>query len=116
MPLEPPDTGTGINNVSAVLDVRFGARRLLLTGDVEEAIDPQLLAAGIANGGRLDLLKVAHHGSRTASTEAFLAALRPRVAVVSAGTGNPYGHPTRQALDRLAAVGARVFRTDPTAA
>ena len=112
MPFEPPDTGTGINNVSAVLDLHFGARRLLLMGDVEEAIDPQLIAAGIADGRRLDLLKVAHHGSRTASTEAFLGALRPRVAVISAGTGNPYGHPTRQTLDRLAAVGARAFRTD----
>ena len=112
VPFEPPDTGTGINNVSAVLDLRFGVRRLLLMGDVEEAIDPQLIAAGIADGGRLDLLKVAHHGSRTASTEAFLAALRPRVAVISAGTGNPYGHPTRQTLDRLAAIGAGVFRTD----
>ena len=89
VPFEPPDTGTGINNVSAVLDLRFGARRLLLMGDVEEAIDPQLLAAGIADGRRLDLLKVAHHGSRTASTEAFLAALRPRVAVISAGTRQP---------------------------
>ncbi len=112
VPFEPPDTGTGINNVSAVLDLRFGVRRLLLTGDVEEAIDPQLIAAGIADGRRLDLLKVAHHGSRTASTEAFLGALRPRVAVISAGTGNPYGHPTRQTLDRLAAISARVFRTD----
>ncbi len=112
VPAEPPDNGTGINNVSAVLDLRFGARRLLLSGDIEEAIDPQLLAAGITEGGRLDLLKVAHHGSRTASTEAFLGALRPRVAVISAGSRNPYGHPTRQALDRLAAVGARVYRTD----
>jgi competence protein ComEC len=112
VPPEPPDTGTGINNVSAVLDLRFGARRLLLSGDIEEAIDPQLLASGITDGGRLDLLKVAHPGSRTASTDAFLGALRPRVAVVSAGAKNPYGHPTRQALDRLAAVGARVYRTD----
>jgi competence protein ComEC len=112
VPFEPPDTGTGINNVSAVLDLHYGVRRLLLMGDVEEAIDPQLIAAGIADGRRLDLLKVAHHGSRTASTEAFLGALRPRVAVISAGTGNPYGHPTRQTLDRFAAIGARVFRTD----
>jgi beta-lactamase superfamily II metal-dependent hydrolase len=91
VPPEPTDAGTGINNVSAVLDLRFGARRLLLTGDIEEGIDPQLLAAGIANGGRLDLLKVAHHGSRTASTEAFLAALRPRVAVISAARTTPTG-------------------------
>ena len=112
VPVQPPDTGTGINNVSIVLDVHFGARRLLLVGDIEEAIDPQLLAAGIANGGGLDVLKVAHHGSRTASTEPFLAALQPRVAIVSAGTGNPYGHPTQQTLDRLRAVGARTYRTD----
>jgi competence protein ComEC len=112
VPAEPPDTGTGINNVSIVLDVHFGERRLLLTGDVEQAIDPQLLAAGLADGDSLDVLKVAHHGSRTASTEALLAALRPRLAIISAGTGNPYGHPTRQTLDRLEAVNARTFRTD----
>jgi competence protein ComEC len=112
VPADPPDAGTGINNVSIVLDVRFGARRLLLTGDVEEAIDPQLLAGGLADGRRLDVLKVAHHGSRTASTVAFLAALQPRVAIISAGTGNPYGHPTQQTLDRVQAAGARTYRTD----
>src|SRR3990170_1007822 len=112
VPAEPPDSGTGINNVSLVLDVRFGARRLLLTGDVEEEIDPRLIADGVADGRRLDVLKVAHHGSRTSSTEAFLDALRPRVAIVSAGAGNPYGHPTAQALDRLRAAGARTYRTD----
>jgi competence protein ComEC len=112
VPAEPPDTGTGINNVSIVLDVRFGERRLLLAGDVEQAIDPQLLAGGLADGRSLDVLKVAHHGSRTASTEALLAALRPQVAIISAGTGNPYGHPTQQTLDRLQAIGARTYRTD----
>jgi competence protein ComEC len=112
VPLEPPDAGTGINNVSIVFDVRFGSRRLLLTGDVEEAIDPQLLGAGLADGRRLDVLKVAHHGSRTASTVELLAALQPRVAIISAGTGNPYGHPTKQTLDRLQAVGAKTYRTD----
>ncbi len=109
VPAEPPDSGTGINNVSVVLLGTIGERRFLLAGDVEEEIDPTLLASGTPP---IDLLKVAHHGSRTATTDAFIAAVRPRVAVASAGTGNPYGHPARATLDRLARAGARVYRTD----
>jgi competence protein ComEC len=109
VPAEPPDTGTGINNVSVVLLGTVGQRRFLLAGDVEQDIDPSLLADGLPH---LDLLKVAHHGSRTATTEAFVAAVRPKVAVASAGAGNTYGHPARATLDRLAAAGARVYRTD----
>ena len=109
VPEEPPDTGTGINNVSIVLLGEVAGRRFLLTGDVEEGIDPILLAGGVP---RLDLLKVAHHGSATASTDAFLAAARPAVAVTSAGFGNPYGHPAPSTLSRLRASGATVFRTD----
>jgi hypothetical protein len=106
---EPPDSGTGINNVSVTLLGTVGERRFLLAGDVEEEVDPSLLAAGLP---RLDFLKVAHHGSRTATTEAFVAAVRPRVAVASAGTGNRYGHPARSTLERLSSAGARVYRTD----
>jgi competence protein ComEC len=109
VPAEPPDSGTGINNVSVVLLGTIGQRRFLLAGDVEQDIDPSLLATGLP---RLDLLKVAHHGSRTATTDAFVNAVRPRVAVASAGAGNPYGHPARATMDRLAAAGARVYRTD----
>ena len=109
VPLEPPDSGTGINNVSVVMLGQVGPRRFLLMGDVEQAIDPELLAAGLP---RVDLLKVAHHGSRTATTQAFVDAVRPQIAVASSGTGNPYGHPTRQTLERLADAGARVLRTD----
>ena len=78
-------------------------------GDVEEGIDPSLLAEGLPH---VDLLKVAHHGSKTATTEPFVEATRPKVAVASAGAGNPYGHPAKATLDRLAAAGARVLRTD----
>ncbi len=109
VPLEPPDGGTGINNVSVVLLGEVAGRRFLLMGDVEEGIDPTLLASGLPT---VDFLKVAHHGSRTATTEPFVEAVRPKVAVASAGTGNPYGHPARATLDRLAAAGARVLRTD----
>ncbi len=114
VPLRPANSGKAVNNVSLVLDLRFGARRLLLTGDVEEEIDPQLLAAGLApsDGRRLDVLKVAHHGSGSATTDAFVERLRPHVAVVSAGWGNPYGHPSPRTVARLEEVGARLFRTD----
>ena len=104
-----PDGGSAINNVSVVLLGSVGAQRFLLTGDVEEDIDPSLLAAGLPT---VDLLKVAHHGSRTATTAAFVEQTRPRVAVASAGAGNPYGHPVRSTMDRLSAVGASVLRTD----
>lgn len=113
VPATAPSEGRRVNDTSVVLDLRFGARRILLTGDIEDDVDPRLLAAGIGEGGqRLDVLKVAHHGSRTATSDGWLAALRPRVALVSAGVGNPYGHPARPTLERLEAHGARVLRTD----
>jgi competence protein ComEC len=109
VPLEPPDGGTGINNVSIVLLGEANGRRFLLSGDAEEDIDPRLLATRLP---RLDILKVAHHGSATATTQGFLDAVRPRVAIASAGTGNPYGHPAGSTLARLRDSGARVYRTD----
>ena len=109
VPLKPPDTGTGINNVSIVFLGEANGRRFLLMGDVEQGIDPTLLARGLP---RVDVLKIAHHGSKTATTQAFVDAVRPRVAIASAGTGNPYGHPARSTLDRVRASGARVYRTD----
>jgi competence protein ComEC len=109
VPAEPSDSGTGINNVSVVLLGAIGERRFLLAGDVEQDIDASLLAAGLP---RLDFLKVAHHGSRTATTGPFVEAVRPRVAVASAGAGNRYGHPARSTIERLAEAGARVYRTD----
>ena len=109
VPLKPPDGGTSINNVSIVLLGEFDQHRFLLAGDVEEGVDPELLARGLPT---VDLLKVAHHGSRTATTEAFLETVRPRVAVVSAGAGNPYGHPAPATIDRLHAIARETYRTD----
>ena len=109
VPLHPPDGGTSINNVSIVLLGEVGSQRFLLAGDVEEGVDPELIGRGLPS---LDLLKVAHHGSKTASTEAFLETVRPKVAVVSAGLGNPYGHPAPATLDRLHAIAGKTFRTD----
>jgi competence protein ComEC len=114
VPLHPQNNGSAVNDVSIVLDIRFGERRFLLTGDVEQEIDPELLAAGLGSSDQppVDLLKVAHHGSRTATTDALLRAIAPKVAFVSAGLGNPYGHPAPSTMQRLQAAGADVYRTD----
>ena len=109
VPREPPDGGRSINDVSIVLLGEVAGRRILLTGDVEDDVDPILAERGLPP---IDILKVAHHGSATASTGMFLAAVRPRVAIVSAGADNPYGHPARSTIERLAGTGARVLRTD----
>ncbi len=113
VPERADDDGKGLNNLSIVLDVHFGQRRMLLGGDMEQEIDPQLLRGGLdARHRPLDVLKVAHHGSATATTPELLAALRPKVAIISAGTENRYGHPASKTLAALAAAGARTLRTD----
>ncbi len=112
LPATAPGTGRGVNDTSIVLSISLGQQRILLTGDLEEDRDADLLEAIEADGRRWDLLKVAHHGSATASSGPLLEVLRPRLAAVSAGTGNDYGHPARATLHRLAGVGAAVWRTD----
>ena len=107
-----PSTGRAINDTSIVLAIGVGRQRLLLTGDLEDDRDAALLEVLPADGRRWDLLKVAHHGSATASSGPLLAVLRPRLAAISAGLGNDYGHPATATLERLAQVGATVWRTD----
>lgn len=97
------------NNASLVLRVQCGGPRLLLVGDLEREGEEALLARGA--DVRAEVLKVSHHGSRGASHPAFLAAVRPRLAIVSVGP-NPYGLPHVEALARLSRAGAVVLRTD----
>jgi competence protein ComEC len=109
VPEAPASTGRGINDVSIVLLGEANGLRFLLTGDAEEDVDPGLLAAGLP---RIDVLKVAHHGSATATSQALLDAIRPRLALISVGADNDYGHPAPETLERLAGVGAAIHRTD----
>lgn len=99
------------NDRSLVLSVAALGRRLLLAGDIEARAEDELARLAAASLPA-DLLKVAHHGSRTSSSELFLALARPRYAIVSAGLGNVYGHPSPSVLRRLADGGARVLRCD----
>ena len=98
------------NNDSLVFRITYGSRSFLLTGDMEHAIESRLLASG-ANL-HADVLKVGHHGSRTSSTPAFLEAVAPSVALISAGYENSFGHPHPDVLGRLWARHVAVLRTD----
>ena len=109
VPAEASDDGGTVNDASIVLLGSFEGRRFLLTGDAEADVEELLVARGLPT---IDLLKAGHHGSRTSTTEALVAATRPRVAAVSVGARNDYGHPSREVLARLAAAGAAVLRTD----
>lgn len=98
--------------------LEFNGKRVMFTGDAQSQAENDFcdIAAGINTD--VDVLKVAHHGSEGSSTERFLNKVRPEYAVISVGQNSytsPSGdtsHPHQKALDRLAAVGAAVFRTD----
>jgi competence protein ComEC len=108
-PPSKPDAGAPDNERSVVLRVRREGTCLLLTGDAGRPAEARLVEAGL---GPCDVLKVGHHGSRSGTGRELLEALRPRLALVSAGAGNSWGHPDLEVLRRLARARVRVLRTD----
>jgi competence protein ComEC len=101
--------GSAANNASVVLLVEVSELRLLLTGDVEPPAQQAMLRQGAVPPA--DVLKVPHHGSRFQDLD-FLSAVGARVAVMSVGEGNPYGHPSPELVDALSDAGMLVARTD----
>lgn len=99
-----------INDWSVVIRVQYGDKAFLLTGDAEIQAEEEMLAAGLEL--QANILKVGHHGSRSSTTSAFLAAVAPEYAVISVGRDNDYGHPHAETLARLAQMGVQVYRTD----
>lgn len=100
-----------LNNASIVLKVLYGGTSLLLTGDAEEEAEADL-AGRYGPFLDADVLKTGHHGSSTSTTEPFLALVDPERAVISAGEGNRFGHPSPQVVGRLGRLGSAVERTD----
>lgn len=100
----------GYNNYSVVIRAEYGDVRFLMTGDAEEESEAEMLEAG--EDLRADVLKCGHHGSSDATTAPFLKAVNPSYAVISCGSGNDYGHPHRETLQKLGALGCAVYRTD----
>lgn len=108
-PVEDP-VKEASNDDSLVMRIQDGATSFLLTGDIEQPEEKKLLAEGEPLAS--NFLKVPHHGSKTSSTAPFLAAVQPRIAVVSVGEGNAYGHPSESVVERYADDGVRLLRTD----
>jgi competence protein ComEC len=98
------------NDDSLVLELRWQDVSILLTGDIGAAVESGLRERIPA--ARLRVVKVAHHGSLTSSSRGFVDAMRPRVAIVSTGRANHFGHPAPEVLERYQGSGAEIFRTD----
>lgn len=106
--LAPNGTGYGdLNQYSAVIMLTYGKNKFLFMGDAGNVSESQITA-----DVKADVLKVGHHGSKTATGQEFLNKVHPKQAVIEVGAGNKYGHPTQQTLSRLKAIGASVYRTD----
>ncbi len=97
------------NNDSVVLRLQFGERAILLTGDIENGAENVMVRA--SENLRVDVVKVPHHGSRTSSTEPFVLAARPSLAIISVGQTSIFGHPHKEVVERWQVSGAEVLIT-----
>lgn len=102
--------GNDTNANSIVLRLDYGDFSMLLMGDAEEQTEARLLAKEL--NLQATVIKIAHHGSRYATSENFLKRVQPEAAIISDGAWNRYGHPAQAVLDRLKAINAKVYRTD----
>jgi competence protein ComEC len=105
------DAPADANDISAVVRLRYGSFAALLTGDAPGMVE-HVLVARYGSGLRADVYKAGHHGSRTASSQELLETVHPRLAVISCGRRNRYGHPAPETLARFRADGIAVARTD----
>ena len=105
--LWPPPGTESTNDDSVVLKLKFRERSILLTGDIEKKAERALITADL----KTDVVKVAHHGSKTSSTDAFVTATNPRLAIISVGQDSMFGHPHAQVVERWKQAGAEVLTT-----
>jgi competence protein ComEC len=107
-PIDPLFDNTNDNSI--VLSLSYGSIDFLFTGDAEIDAEASMISAGILSD--IDILKVGHHCSRTASSVAFLNIIKPDVAIYTAALGNTYGHPHAESLAALQSIGATIYGTD----
>lgn len=101
-----------LNNNSLVCKLVYKEFSMLFTGDIEEIAEKEILK--IYNEDRLksNILKVAHHGSKTSTTKEFLEAVSPQIALIGVGENNKFGHPDEVTINRLNDIGCKIYRTD----
>jgi len=105
-----PTSNWKTNAASVIGRLQIGERSMLFTGDAPSSVENFLVAAD-AKHMDVDILKVAHHGSKTSTSESLLRAATPALALVSAGTGNRYGHPAPEVTSRISRFGASIIST-----
>lgn len=99
-----------MNSNSIVCRLEYNAFSMLFTGDIEEETEKLILSKNI--NLKADILKVAHHGSKTSSTMEFLNVVKPKIALIGVGEKNKYGHPSMEVMERLEYIRTKIFRTD----
>ncbi|MCA1074035.1 MBL fold metallo-hydrolase [Clostridium bowmanii] len=99
-----------LNNYSVVVKLEFGNNSFILTGDAEDISESEILQKGF--NIKADVLKVGHHGSRSSTSDEFLAKVNPKYAIISTEKGNDYGHPHKETMDKLKNKNIPVYRTD----
>lgn len=100
-----------LNNSSIVIKVLYKDEAILLTGDIEKIIEEKIVNSGIDIDS--DILKVAHHGSKTSSSMEFLKKISPEISVIQCGKNNKFGHPNNETLENLSLAGVKeIYRTD----
>jgi competence protein ComEC len=103
------EEASSLNNTSIVFKLIFDKTSFLFTGDAEKEVEDKLISSADL---KADVLKVAHHGSKNSTSQEFLDKVKPKIAVISVGKDNKFGHPSRLTLEKLDKAGVEIFRTD----
>lgn len=101
-----------LNNNSLVCKLMYKDFSMLFTGDIEEIAEKEILKIYNENRLKSNILKVAHHGSKTSTTKEFLETVSPQIALIGVGENNKFGHPDEVTIKRLNDIGCKIFRTD----
>lgn len=103
-----------LNNNSIVCKLNYKKTKILFTGDIEEIAEKEILKQYSHNSIALqaNILKIAHHCSKTSNTEQFLNTVMPRIALIGVGRDNKFGHPSDGVIDRLKSLKTKIYRTD----
>lgn len=100
-----------LNNNSIVAKLKYNRFSVLFTGDIEKS-EEDILNKYKSNELKSDAIKVAHHGSRTSSSEEFIKAVKPKIALIGVGMNNKFGHPNQDVIERLENINCKIYRTD----
>ena len=101
-----------LNNNSLVFRLEYENFKMLFTGDIEEKAETEIVRMYTNGELKSDILKVAHHGSKTSTTEKFLELVDSNIAVIGVGGNNKFGHPNEGVIERLKECGNLIYRTD----